>query len=39
VILHILLLHKGSLSTNLSSDFVVGQTGSREKRDLLASSD
>lgn len=33
----ILSLNQGSLSTNLSTDFVVGKTVGREKRDLLTS--
>jgi hypothetical protein len=34
----ILAFNEGSLSANLSTDFVVGQTGSGEQWDLLTSS-
>jgi hypothetical protein len=36
---HILVLDEGGLTTNLSTDFVVGQTGGGEERNFLATSD
>lgn len=39
VVHHVLLLHEGGLSANLSTDLIVGQTGRREERDLLAAGD
>jgi hypothetical protein len=39
VIMNVLLLDKGSLSTNLGSDFIVRKTSSGEEGNLLSSSD
>jgi hypothetical protein len=39
MIVDVLLLDEGSLSTNLGTDFVVRKTGSGEKRNLLTSGD
>jgi len=36
--MHILVLNEGSLTTNLSANFVVRKTGSGEKGDFLSSS-
>ena len=39
MIMHILMLDQGSLTTNLGTDGVMGETGGREERNLLATGD
>ena len=39
VIVDVLVLDEGGLTTDLGADFVVGKTGSREERNFLTTSD